>query len=56
MLLQLYPTFATLWTLAHQASPSMYSLGKNTGVGFHALFKKIFLIQGSNLGLLHLLQ
>ena len=29
--------------------------GKNTGVGCHALLQGIFLTQGSNLGLLHLL-
>ena len=29
------------------------SLGKNTGVGFHALLQGIFPIPGSNLGLLH---
>ena len=29
------------------------SLGKNTGVGCNALLERIFLIQGSNLGLLH---
>ena len=29
------------------------SSGKNTGVGCHALFQGIFLIQGSNPGLLH---
>ena len=28
-------------------------LGKNTGVGSHALFRGIFPTQGSNLGLLH---
>ena len=31
------------------------SLGKNAGVGFHALLQGIFLTQGSNLHLLHLL-
>ena len=31
------------------------SLGKNTGVGFHALLHGIFLTQGSKLHLLHLL-
>ena len=31
------------------------SAGKNTGVGCHALFQGIFLTQGSNPGLLHLL-
>ena len=29
------------------------SPGKNTGVGYHFLLQGIFLIQGSNLGLLH---
>ena len=31
------------------------SLGKNTGLGFHFLFQGIFLIQGLNSNLLHLL-
>ena len=31
------------------------SLGKNTGVGCYTLLQRIFLVQGSNLGLLHLL-
>ena len=44
---------ATLWTIAHQAPPSMDSLGKNTGVGCRSLLQGIFLTQGSNLGLLH---
>ena len=41
--------FVTPWTVAHQASLSMGSPGKNTGVGCHTLFQGIFLIQGSNL-------
>ena len=32
---------------------SVHGLGKNTGVGCHALLQGIFLIQGSNPGLLH---
>ena len=32
------------------------SLGKNTGVGFHFLLQGIFQTQGSNPGILHLLQ
>ena len=47
--------FATLWTVACQASLSIGSPGKNTGVGFHALLQGIFLIQGLNLHLLWLL-
>ena len=31
------------------------SPGKNSGVGSHSLLQRIFLTQGSNLGLLHLL-
>ena len=46
----------TLWTLAHQAPPSMCSPGKNTGVGCHFFFQGIFLTQGLNLSLLHLLR
>ena len=45
--------FATLWTVARQASLSRDSSGKNTGVGCHALLQGIFLTQGSNPGLLH---
>ena len=48
--------FLTLWTVAHQAPLSMgFFSGKNTGVGCHFLLQGIFLIQGSNLGLLCLL-
>ena len=42
--------FVTLWTIAHQAP----SLGKNTGVGCHAILQG-FLAQGSNMSLLQLL-
>ena len=53
--------FATWWTVASQAPPSMgfsrqeYCCEgvKNTGVGCHFLLQGIFLTQGSNLGLLH---
>ena len=38
---------------AHQASLSMDSPGKNTGVGCHSLPQRIFLTQGSNPGLPH---
>ena len=38
---------------AHQASLSMDSPGKNTGVGCHSLPQRIFLIQGPNSGLPH---
>ena len=40
-----------LWP--HQAPLSMGFPSKNTGVGCHFLLQGIFLIQGSNLGLLH---
>ena len=33
--LQLYPTPVTLWTMARQASLSMDSPGKNTGMDNH---------------------
>ena len=42
--------FVTLWAVAHQAP----SLGKNTGVGCHAILQG-FLTQGSNLSLLQFL-
>ena len=35
--------FATPWIVAHQAPLFMDSLGKNTGVGCHALLQGIFL-------------
>ena len=43
----------TLWTVAHQAPPSMgFYIVKNTGVGYMV---RIFLTQGSNLHLLRFL-
>ena len=47
--------FATLWTAAHQALLSMGFPGKNTGAGSHFLLQGIFLPQGSDRSLLHLL-
>ena len=46
---------ATLWTVARQAPLPMDSPGKNTAVGCSALLQGIFLTQGWNLHLLHLL-
>ena len=46
--------FATPWTIAHQAPCPWDFPGKNTGVGCHFLLQGIFLTQGSNLHLLHL--
>ena len=44
--------FATWWTVAHQAPPSMeFSRQEYTGVGCHFLFQGIFPTQGSNPGL-----
>ena len=49
--------FSKLRTLALQAPLSMGFPGKNTGVGCHAiLLQGIFLTQGSNPYLLHLLE
>ena len=45
--------FVTPWTAARQASLSMHSPGKNTGVGCHFLLQGIFPTQGSNWHLLH---
>ena len=42
----------TLWTVAHQAPVSTGFVGRNTGVGCHALLQVIFPTQGSNLHLL----
>ena len=36
-------SFATSWTVGHQALVSMNSPGKNTGVGCHFLLQGIFL-------------
>ena len=46
---------ATLWTAASQAPLSVGFSGKNTGMGCHALLQGIFLTQGSNSCLFHLL-
>ena len=48
--------FVTLWTVAHQVPLSMIGFpGQNTGVDYHALLQGIFLTQGLNLCLWHLL-
>ena len=44
--LQLYQLFATLWTVARQASCPWDFPGKNTGEGCRTLFQGIFLTQG----------
>ena len=48
--------FVTPQTVARRAPHPWDSPGKNTGGGCHALLQGIFLTQGSNLHLLHLLQ
>ena len=53
--LQLFPIFATPWTIALQASLSMAFPGKNTEMGCHACVQEIFLTQGSNPHFLHFL-
>ena len=45
--------FATAWTVAHQASLSMNSPGKNIEVSCHALLQGIFPTQGWKLHFLH---
>ena len=47
--------FATPWTVAYQAPPSMGFPGKGSGVGCHFLLQRIFLTQGSDPHLLCLL-
>ena len=47
--------FATPWTVARQAPLYGILPGKNTGVGCHFQLQGIFLAQGLNLCLLHLL-
>ena len=44
--------FVAPWTIAQQASLSMDSPDKNTGVGCYALLQGIFLTQELNLSLL----
>ena len=46
---------ATPWTVARQTPRSVGFSSKNTGVGCHFLLQGIFLTQGLNLCLLHLL-
>ena len=45
--------FATQWTVAYNAPPSMGFSRQETGVGCHILLQGIFLTQGLNLNLLH---
>ena len=47
--------FATPWTVVYPVLWSWISSGKCTGVGSYSLLQGIFLTQGSNLCLLHLL-
>ena len=43
--------FATLWTVAHQAPPTMGFSRQDTGVGCHFLLQGIFPTHGSNPGI-----
>ena len=52
-LLSCVQLFETPWTVACQSLCSWDFPSKSTGVGCHFLLQRIFLIQGSNLGLLH---
>ena len=52
-ILQIVLQSSSYLTVACQAPPSWDFLGKNIGVGCHFLLQGIFLIRGSNLGLLH---
>ena len=45
--------FATPWTVAYQAPLCMGFSSTRTRVGCHFLLQRVFLTQGSNLGLLH---
>ena len=47
--------FVTLWTVASRLLCPWDSPGRNIGVGHHILLQGVFLTQGSNLCLLHLL-
>ena len=46
-------SFETLWTVVCQLLCPWNSPGKNSEVSCHSLLQGIFLLQGSNLGLLH---
>ena len=48
--------FVTPWTIVHQAPLSMGLSKQEYWMGYHFLLKGIFLIQGLNLHLLHLLR
>ena len=50
---QLCPTLCDSWTVVCQAPCLRNSPGKITRMGCHSFFHRIFLIQGSNPGLLH---
>ena len=52
-LLSCVQLFVTLWTVAHQAPPSMGFFRQEYWSGFQSLFQGIFLTWGSNLGLSH---
>ena len=47
------PALGTPWTVAHRLLCPWIYPGKNTGVGSHFLYQRIFLIQGSNPHCLH---
>ena len=47
------PTLVTPWTVAARILCLWDFPGKSTGLSCHFFFQGIFLIQGSNLGLLH---
>ena len=46
-------SFVTLWTVAHQVLLSMGFPRQEYWSGYHFLLQGIFMIQGSNLHLLH---
>ena len=46
-------SFATPWTITHQALLSTEFSNKNTGVGCHFLLQGIFRTEGSNPDILH---
>ena len=53
VLVSVVSDLVNLWTIAHQASPSMKFLRQEYGVGCHSFLQGIFLTQELNPGLMH---
>ena len=53
VLVSVMSDLVNLWTIAHQAPPSVKFLRQEYGVGCHSFLQGIFLTQELNPGLLH---